>query len=160
MTQSDLDSMIAQSDLDRMIAWIATYPDYDIFSNGFFVDYTDRMPANGGIFPSGLQEISRRENVIGDITVDNQYNFAVYCLLPKPPEDGETAQSNAEWVMAFQRWVQDQSLSHLAPTFGNIDADKETIKAQNGILYSQGDEGTALYMVQLAVRFKIYKEAI
>lgn len=150
--------MPAQTDLERVITWLKTYPDNSVMSK-YSVDFTDKVPSNGGIFPSGLQEISRREDIVGNITVANQYNFGLYYVLPKPLDDDATSTDNAEWLMEFQRWVQEQSLSHAAPTFGNVDIGKETIKAQNGVLYSQGDEGTAIYMVQLAAQFKIYKEA-
>lgn len=149
---------MANTDLEKVIDWLATYPEHSILSK-FSVDFTDKVPSNGGIFPSGLQEIARDEDIIGNITVTNQYNFGLYYLLPKPLADDAVSADNAEWLMDFQTWVQNQSIEHVAPTFGNVDVGKETIKAQNGVLYSQGDEETALYMVQLAARFKIYKEA-
>ena len=53
--------------------WIATYPGHNILSE-FSVDYTDQIPANGGIFPAGLTEVSRTQDVTGDTLVQNQYN--------------------------------------------------------------------------------------
>ena len=63
--------------LETIRKWIATYPRYDIL-NDFSVDYTDQIPSNGGIFPSGLLEVSRTEYITGAITVENQYNFGLY----------------------------------------------------------------------------------
>lgn len=142
--------------LERIRAWIATYPGYDILGS-FGVDYTDRIPANGGIFPSGLVEIRRTEDILGNTTVENQYNFGLYYVFLKAPGDDAGAQFNAHWIMDFQMWVQEQSTRHLAPTFGD-DPRTERIQAQNGVLYEADEEGTATYMVQLSVNFtKIYE---
>lgn len=144
------------SDIERVRAWIETFPDHQKL-NGFQVDYTDAVPNNGGIFPAGLVEISRTEDIIGNVTVQNQYNFGLYYVFMKSPGDDEGAAINADWVMGFQKWVQDQSIRRLAPTFGD-EPETERIQAQNGVLYDAEEEGTATYMVQLSVNFtKIYE---
>lgn len=140
-----------QTDLDKLKAWIGTYPGHDILGQ-FSVDYTDHIPGNGGIFPGGLMEIGRREDIFGNVTVQNQYNFGLYYVLTKSPEDLQGAEDNAEWLMDFQRWVQEQSARHLAPTFGDVPR-TEQISAQNGTLYGTDEEGSAMYMVQLSVKF-------
>lgn len=141
------------TDLERIRDWIRTFPDFDILSV-FQVDYTDQVPANGGIYPSGLMEISRQEFIYGDVLVTNQLNFGLYYVFEKSPGDDVGAQINADWVMSFQAWVQDQSIMHIAPVFGNYDTTHERIKAENGVLYSADEEGTATYMVQLSIQFK------
>lgn len=143
--------------LEKIRKWIATYPGYDILAS-FQVDYTDQIPNNGGIFPSGLVEISRKKDIVGNITVVNQYNFGLYYTLFKSPGDDAGASVNADWVMDFQEWVQDQSIAGKAPAFGDRARD-ERIIAQNGMLYDSDKEGTALYSVQLSVQFtKFFKE--
>lgn len=137
--------------LDKVREWVSSYPDFDILGS-FQVDYTDQVPANGGIFPSGLVEVERREDLLGNVAVTNQYNFGVYCVLEKPPGDDVGAAINADWVMGFQEWVQEQSILGSAPKFGNTE-EKDVIRAQNGVLYDT-DEGVATYMVQLSVQFK------
>ena len=42
--------------LEKLRGWVAAYPGYDILG-AFQVDYTDRVPNNGGVFPSGLVEV-------------------------------------------------------------------------------------------------------
>ena len=132
--------------------WIATYPGHNILSE-FSVDYTDQIPANGGIFPAGLTEVSRTHDVTGDTLVQNQYNFGLYYVFEKAPGDDEGAEINADWIMDFQEWVQEQSIAGRAPAFGD-DPKAEQIKAQNGALHEADGEGTATYMVQLSVLFK------
>lgn len=145
------------TDLEKIRSWLKTFPDHQKL-DGFNVDYTDAVPNNGGIFPSGLVEISRSEDILGNVTVRNQYNFGLYYVFEKAAGDDAGAQLNADWVMDFQRWVQEQSIQHLAPTFGD-EPKSEQIQAQNGVLYDADEEGTATYMVQLSVNFtKHYEE--
>lgn len=140
-----------QTALDKMKAWIATYSGHSILED-FQVDYTDKVPANGGIFPSGLVEVSRKQDIFGVVTVTNQYNFGLYYVFTKAPGDDAGATVNADWVIDFQEWVQSQSALVAAPVFGD-DPAFEKITAQNGVLYEATDEGTATYMVQLSVQF-------
>ena len=139
------------SALDKIRDWISSFPGYDVLSV-FNIDYADRIPSKGGIFPAGLVEISREEDILGNVTVRNQYNFGIYYIFLKDPGDDALAQVNADWIMDFQEWVQDQSVRKLAPTFGD-DPQFERISAQNGVLYEADEEGTATYMVQLSVEF-------
>lgn len=118
------------------------------------VDWLDKIPGSRSLRPGGLVEVSRAEDILGNVTVTNQYNFGLYIAIEKPPGDGEAAAYNAAWVLDFQRWVQDQSATHQAPAFGNVDTRREVIKAQNGELYDTDIEGVGLYVVALSVEFK------
>lgn len=140
--------------IEKIRDFVKRYPGADIFRD-FHVDYTDQIPCNGGVFPSGLVEISRRRDILGNTTVINQYNFGLYYVFEKSPGDDVGAAENADWVMDFQEWVQKQSISGNAPIFGD-EPNSETITAQNGVLYGADKEGTAMYMVQLTVQFKKY----
>ncbi len=138
--------------LVRVRQWIR-----DGFENvpeAFTIDFTSKIPNSLGLFPGGLVEIDRRENLLGNVTVTNQYNFALYCLLPFSSQLEEQAARNAGWVIDFQSWVQEQSVLRKAPTFGNYEPEKEVFKAQNGALYQPEKEGTALYVVLLSAEFK------
>lgn len=137
--------------LEQIKGWIETYPNFEQMSD-FQVDYTDHIPYSGGIFPSGLVEVERRSDIVGNVTVTNQYNFGLYYVFEKDPDDNIGATVNANWVMDFQQWVQEQSIFGLAPVFGDVPT-AEKITAQNGVLY-ETNEGTATYMVRLSVQFK------
>lgn len=136
--------------LEKIRAWVAEYPDFDILDQ-FQVDYTDQAPSNGGIFPAGLVETERTSDILGNRTVTNQYNFGLYYVFEKATDDDIGATINADWVMGFQEWVQEQSITGAAPTFGDV-PHTEVISAQNGVLYDV-NEGTGTYMVQLSVQF-------
>lgn len=137
--------------LEKLRKWLATYEGYDILDR-FQVDYTDQIPSNGAVYPSGMVEIQRRKDIFGNVTVANQYNFGLYYVFEKTPNDDVGATLNADWIMDFQIWVQEQSASSAVPVFGDVPAD-ERIAAQNGVLYEANDEGTATYMVQLSIQF-------
>lgn len=137
--------------LEQLKTWLGTSPGFAIFSD-FWVDYTDRVdPGTGSISPGGLVEIERRMDIVGNVTVTNQYNFSIYCVLEKAPGDDAGATINADWVMDLQEWAQEQSVLGLAPVFGDVPRE-EKVMAQNGVLYDI-DEGAATYMVQLSVKF-------
>lgn len=144
------------SPLDRIREWLNKYPGFDRLQD-LRVDYYSQQPDNGSIDPSGAQIISITENIMGTKTVEMQYNFGLYFVLAKDPGDEYTAVDNAAWVMDFQRWVNEQSILRLAPTFGDVPR-AETIKAQNGAVTAADNDGVAIYMVQLSVNFiKIYE---
>lgn len=137
--------------LEKITDFIKSYPGADILQT-FRVDFTDQIPANGGIFPSGLVEVSRKTDLMGNVTVTNQYNFGLYYVFEKAPGDDAGAAVNADWLMDFQEWVQEQSARGMAPVFGDVPR-QERIMAQNGVLYDAQDEGLATYMAQLSVQF-------
>ena len=142
--------------LETVRDWLKTFPEFDLLS-AFQFDFTDQIPGNGGIFPSGLLEISRKEDILGNVTVQNQYNFGLYYVLEKSPGDDVGALVNADWIMDFQEWVQEQSALERAPQFGS-----KTLyaQAQNGTLYDADEEGAATYMVQLSIVFEKRFEVI
>lgn len=151
--------MDKDTDLERLRTWLASYPGYNILDN-MLVDYINEIPGAASLMPAGLTEISRTEDILGNVTVRNQYNFGLYLALEKSPGDDIASAYNAGWVLDFQRWVQAQSVTRAAPTFGNIDQRRETIKAQNGALLDTGKEGVAVYVVQLSAEFSTFYEVI
>ena len=146
--------------LEKMRDFVSSYPDADILEE-LTIDYTDNVPNVGGLFPGGLVEVSRSRDVLprelgGTMRVFNQYNFALYTKFEKSPDEDYGATLNAEWLIGFQEWIQEQSAKGLAPTFGD-EPSLERLSAQNGTLFSADEEGTALYVVQLSASFvRIY----
>lgn len=145
------------SALEKIRKWLLTYPKIGQIQ-GLNVDYYSEKPDNSSIAPSGLVEVSRKEDILGNITVQNQYNFMLYFVMAKAMDDDEGATENADWLIDFQEWVQEQSVLHKVPTFGD-DPKSETIKAQNGTNDGISQDGTTgLYTVLLSIEFiKIYE---
>ena len=139
------------SALSKLRQWLATFPGNDRLAS-MQVDYLSAEPGSGSIAPSGLIEVSRKENIFGEITVAKQYNFGLYYVFAKATEDDDGSTENADWIIDLQEWVLEQSILGNAPTFGD-EPKEEKIKAQNGTIYGATEEGTAIYMVQLSVEF-------
>ena len=136
--------------LEKIREFIKQYDGFDILDK-FRVDYIDRMPSSGAVYPAGLVELSRSGDIVGNVTVNNQYNFSIYYCFEKAEGDDVGAAINADWLAGFQEWVQEQSATGKAPVFGDVPRE-ERISAQNGVLF-EADEVTAIYMVQLSVTF-------
>ena len=138
--------------LEAMRSFVEGYPDADALSP-LFIDYADRVPGGAGLFPGGLVEVRRHTDITGGTVVENQYNFALYTVMTKAPGEDDGATQNAKWLMAFQEWVQEQSIRHLAPTFGD-DPRTERMTAQNGTILAADEEGVAVYVIQISASFK------
>jgi hypothetical protein len=53
--------------------------------------------------------------------------------------------------------VQEQSVLHLAPAFGDV-PHTERVEAKNGEIYSADQEGVAIYAIQISVTYtKTYR---
>ena len=105
------------SALKKIREWLATFPGYERLQS-LQVDYLAAEPNSSSIAPSGLVEVSRKENIFGEVTVVKQYNFGLYYVFAKATEDDEGSTENAEWITDLQEWVLEQSILGRAPTFG------------------------------------------
>ena len=139
------------TDLEKIREWLKGYPG-TLPVKDLKVDYFSSHPDEGSIDPSGLIEVSRTTDIMGNTTVENQLNFALYFTLLKSPGDDQGATDNADLLLDLQKWIQEQSLRRLTPTFGD-DPEGETIKAQNGALHLTNEEGIGIYTVQLSVNY-------
>ena len=144
--------MTEQTPLEKMRSFVESYPSADILGT-LTIDYTDNVPSSGGLFPSGLVEVRRTRDLLGNTYVTNQYNFALYAVFEKSANEDAGATFNAEWLMDFQQWVQGMSITGQAPTFGDVPR-SERIVAENGTIYSAEEEGTAMYVIQISATFE------
>lgn len=144
------------TDLEKIREWLKGYPG-TLPVKDLKVDYFSSHPDDGSIDPSGLIEVSRTADIMGNVTVENQLNFALYFTLLKSPADDQGATENADLLLDLQKWIQEQSLRRMTPVFGD-DPDEETIKAQNGALHLTNEGGIGIYTVQLSVNYIKYYE--
>lgn len=142
------------SAIEKIRDWLKTYPRIDKVTE-LNVDYYSENPDKSSLAPLGIVEVSRTEDILGNIKVENQYNFTLYFVFPKG--DDASATDNAEWLWEFQKWVQAQCVLKTFPSFGD-DRRKETIKAQNGVNEYATKDGIGFYTVHLSINFtKIYE---
>lgn len=133
--------------LETMKTWLMTYPGWE---GTLQFDYLDAVPSSNGLYPRGVAELSRREDVLGNVKVRYGCSF----LLRRTAATGE---ENARWLLNFQNWVAEQDMLGLAPKFGD-EPKTERIRAFEGRLDSHKQVGSALYTVQLTAEFtKLYE---
>lgn len=133
--------------LEKLKAWLQTFPGWD---GALQLDYSEAVPGNTGLYPKGMTELSRREDVLGNLKVRCSYLFT----LQRAAAAGE---ENARWLLEFQNWVADQARLGLAPQFGD-EPRTERLRAFEGKLQKHTQAGCALYTVQLCAEFtKIYE---
>ena len=133
--------------LEKVKAWLQCFPKWE---GSILVDYLDGEPGSSGLYPNGITELSRREDVLGNSKVRCRCTF----LLRRTVIRGE---DNACWLLEFQNWVMEQDRLGLAPKFGD-EPKTEHIRASNGKLEKCDQVGSALYTVQLQAEFtKIYE---
>lgn len=133
--------------LDILLQWLRTFPRWE---GTLGLDYADGVPGNCGLYPKGITEISRREDVLGNSRV----RYRCTCTLRRNAAAGE---ENARWLLDFQNWVAEQSRLGLAPQFGD-EPGSERLRAYEGKLEKHAQTGSALYTVQLSAEYtKLYE---
>ena len=131
------------TDLEKVRQWAFSYPKWSA-GEALYIDYTDAAPANSGLYPAGLEEVSRHTDILGTVTVRCRYRFSLYRVVAAQ-DDGI---DNAQWLMDFQQWVQQQSAAGLTPKFGDA-PEQEWIRAEKGKLQQVSQAGTGTYAVTL-----------
>ena len=133
--------------LERVRSWVQTFPDWEE-GQLLYIDYTGAAPGNTGLFPVGVEELERREDVLGNMAVSCRCRFMLYRVTTGQEDNA----ANARWLLRFQDWVRQQSALHLAPTFGDEPA-RERIRAEKGKLKNASQVGTGIYAVELTAEF-------
>lgn len=138
--------------LEKLKSWLMTFPKWEA-GKLTYLDFTDGVPGNRGIFPQGQEVLRRKEDVLGNVTLSCRYHFALY----RVTAGQEDQQENARWLMEFQDWVQQQDALGLAPKFGDV-PELSHIRAEKGRLSHRKQVGSALYTVMLTADFtKLYE---
>ena len=147
-TQKREESRDGMTDLEKLYHWLRQYPDW----GGFL--QIDRLEDNSdgiGIFPRGLEEISRQEDVQGNLRIACRYRFELIRRVHHMADSRE----NTQWLLDFQNWVQQQSVAGEAPCFGDVPA-AEKLQAQKGTMQKHGITDT--FTVTLIADFmKVYE---
>lgn len=131
--------------LEKVRQWLITYPEWET-GNLLYLDFTDGVPGNSGLYPQGLEIASRKENVLGQVTLHCRYHFTLY-RVGRTADDG----ADARWLLGFQDWVLQQSAAGLAPRFGD-EPGLERIRAEQGKLREK-QPATDVYAVNLTAEF-------
>lgn len=97
--------------LEKIRDFIGSYPGADILRD-FRVDFTDQIPANGGIFPSGLTEIDRKTDILG-----NTFTTMKKPVMTQSFDEWDLDSGNAAQQLIYQKAIVEQD----APALTNMD---------------------------------------
>lgn len=128
--------------LEQMKLWLQTFPKWE---GVLHLDYADTVPGNSGLYPKGMTELNRREDVQGNLKI----RYSCLFELKRAAVAGE---ENARWLMDFQNWVAEQDRLGLAPRFGD-EPKTERIRAFEGKLDKHTQVGSSIYTVRITAEF-------
>ena len=128
------------TDLEKLRQWLMTYPGWE---GPLHIQSAGPAPGSSGLYPQGMEELSRREDVLGNVTVSCRSRYLLYRVAG--PEE-------ADWLEDFQHWVCRQSAEKTAPTFGDV-PEGERLWAQKGRLEDASQPGLGRYAVELVAEF-------
>ncbi|MBQ7340906.1 MAG: hypothetical protein IJW41_01895 [Oscillospiraceae bacterium] len=132
--------------LEKIKSWLRTCPVLKMAE--IHTDHLLAEPGSVGLYQKGLQEVSRREDLMGNVRVHCRYRFLLRCMVLE----------DSGWLSDFQQWVQQQSARRLTPVFGDV-ITEERLQAVDGKLLERSQPGTRVCEIALAADFiKIYEE--
>ncbi len=134
--------------LEKLRAFVLSYPRWEE-GKLLFMDYTDGVPGNGGLFFEGITQVAFREDILGNRQADMRLQVFLYRC-------GAERQADAQWLMDFQLWVAEQAAMGNVPQLGDVPK-RQKLYAEKGKLQRNRGEGS-LYSVMLTAEFtKIYE---
>lgn len=123
------------------------------------VENAGPAPGTGGLWPRGVTVLTRKENLLGGVSLRCRAEFLLRLCLPLPPGDDARAVKNAGRLLALESWVAARSAAHALPAFGNGLPEGETLRAEDGRLETADAGGTARYTLRLLAEYtEVYKE--
>jgi len=102
------------------------------------IDETEPKPGSCGLFPLGIQELSRREDVTGNVRTRLRQRYVLRRVIGR----GEDA---AAWLLALQTWLWGKQL----PGFGS----DCQVRAEKGSLSKARQAGTDLYEATITLEY-------
>lgn len=133
--------------LEKLMSWLQTFPQWD---DGVRIDGLEPVPGSLGLFPQGVQELGSREDILGNVQVDNRLTVVLYRITAGEDDRAE----DAAWLLALQDWVQQQSLAGLTPRLGDV-PHRQRIRAERGRLKEPSQTGAGRYAVTITAEYAV-----
>lgn len=130
--------------INALRALLLTFPLWG--QQPLFIDSTDAAPQCCGLFPLGLRQLERREDVLGGCRQRLRQTF----LLRRHGYRGE---DGASWLLQLQQWLMEQA-DVLQPAFGT----ELQLRSEQGKLTKATQPGTGVYEVHIIVEYTKEKE--
>lgn len=132
--------------LEKMRNWLKKFPSWN--RQNLPVDYSDGIPEHCSLYCKGVEELSRKVDILGNVVVVSRLRFA----LCRTADNSMDNLDNANWLVALQDWIRLQNGLGLSPDFGDVPK-MEWIRAENGRMQDVLQAGTARYTVDITVEF-------
>ena len=123
--------------LEKMRRWLQQFP---LWQGELATDCTGPKTGLSGLFPLGVTQLSRQEDLLGRVKTRYRAEF----LLRRC----DIRQEGSLWLLELQSWAMGQK----SPGFGD-EPETETLRAEKGRLVSASQSGTATFEVKLTVEF-------
>ena len=130
--------------LEKVAAWLESFPLWD--GEKLTIDSIGPAPGSLGLFPMGVEEISRREDVLGNLETVNRLTLKL-CRV----SNGNSALA-AHWLLALQDWVNRKNGAGQIPRLGDLPG-RAAITAQHGLLASPAQTGTGRYELIITAEY-------
>ncbi|MBQ3000390.1 MAG: hypothetical protein IJD63_01435 [Oscillospiraceae bacterium] len=135
------------TELEKMRAFLRSYSYWEA-GRLLYIDKCDG--GEDGLFPEGVEVLSRKTDVLGNTRVHYRLRFMLY-------RSGTEREGDGAWLLDFQKWLAEMSIRGKAPQFGDVPGE-ERLRAEKGKLEKSRGNGS-LYAVTLTAEFtKIYQE--
>ena len=135
-------------EIEKITSWILTFPQWPK-SAKLEVDHID--PGGAGLFPLGLQEIRRDEDLLGNQRIVCRWR----ALLVVSVDEKESGMKSAAFLTDFEKWVYEQNGQGVLPRLGD---GYVYVRAENGQRVKIRQPGLAVYSTELSVEFTKYYE--
>lgn len=123
--------------LEILKGWLVGFPEWG--NAQLHIDITEPDPGSCGLFPLGTEEISRREDVLGNVKV----RLRMTCLLRRVALRRD---EGAAFMAELSRWIGQRP----APMLGM----NTRIRGEKGKLASVSQTGTATYEMKIIAEFE------
>lgn len=110
------------------------------------LEYLEAAPGAVALFSEGTKELSRRQDVVGNVWVTYRSSFSLFRRVPRSTD----GLSYAQWLQDLQEWLRQKSIDReISMSYiTRVQAD-----APNGHLQEDTADGMAVYKVSLDVEF-------
>ena len=121
--------------IEILKGWLMGFPGWE---GGLDIDATGEKPGSCGLFPLGAQELSRREDVLGNVRRRLRCAFALRRVALHGPEA-------AEYLLELCRWIGEQP----PPKIG----ENTRIRGEKGTMVKLCQTGTATYEMKIILEY-------
>ena len=129
--------------------WLSACP---YIASPVTLEYLEATPGAVALFAEDARELSRRQDVVGNVWVTCRSRFSLLRRVPRC-SDGEGC---TQWLLDLHSWLQEKSVRGETPQLGTY-INRVRITAQESRLQEDTADGMGIYKVSLDVEYvKIY----